>query len=184
MKILNNRRIAWAVLAICVIVSIVGLGGGSLAAQRREVVRVFDAGVDDSFAVRFSMDAYLENCAEYARTMAEEYRLHVDSESAAPANVLELASMIGDGDDLDNRHSAYKALCDEIEGLYTDFHAAKLPEADGALFGDAYANFQGEVSKIEYDEYHVLAEKFNRQREAFPAGAVCALLGVEPLNPF
>lgn len=184
MNIFKNRKVAWAVLTLCVVVSIVGMGGGNLAAQRRDVLRVFNAGIDDSFAVRFSMDAYLENCAEYARTMAEEYRLHVGSDNAATGNVLELASMIGDGDDLDNRHSAYKALRDEVEKLYTDFHAAVISETDQSLFDHAYTNFQGEVSKIEYDEYHVLAEKFNRQREGFPASVVSALLGVKPLNPF
>lgn len=184
MKILKNRRVAWLVLALSVMVSIVGLGGGHLVNQRREVLRVFDVGTDDFLAVRFSMDAYLDNCAEYARTMAEEYRLHVDAEDDVADNVLSLASAVADEEDLDSRYSAYKALCNAVEGLYTDFHAAQVAESDQSLFSNAYTNYQAEVSKLGYDEYHALAEKFNRQCEGFPAGAVSALLGVKPLNPF
>lgn len=184
MKLINNRKFAWAVLAVCVAVSIVGFGGGSLASQRSDAVRVFNEGIDTSFAVRFSMDAYLENCASYARTMAEEYRLHVDSESDTAAQALELAGMIGDGDDLDSRESAYKALCNQVEALYTEFYASKVAEADRAIFKNAYSNFQGEVSKIKYDEYHALAAKYNSAAEGFPASAVSGLLGLDPLSDF
>ena len=57
MKVLSNRKVAWAVLIVCVLTSIFGLGGGSLVAERKDVMRVFNDGIDDSFAVRFSMDA-------------------------------------------------------------------------------------------------------------------------------
>lgn len=184
MKLLNNRKIAWVVLIVCVFGSIFGFGGGSLAGRRREVLRVFNDGIDDSFAVRFSMDAYLENCAGYARTMAEEYRLHVNTEDDTASAVLELASMIGDGDDLDSRSGAYRALCSEIESLYTEFHVAEMSDEDRALFKNAYSNFQGEVSKIKFDDYHSLAGKFNRSLEGFPAGIVGKLLGIDLLDTF
>lgn len=184
MKVLSNRKVAWAVLVVCVLTSIIGLGGGSLAADRKDAMRVFNDGIDDSFAVRFSMDAYLENCASYTEIMAQEYRLHVDRNSDLAANVLEIASLIGDGDDLDNRSSSYKALCHAIENLYTDFHAANVSKKDGELFDNAYANFQGEISKLKFDDYHAIAEKFNRSLDVFPANAVAALLGIDDLNTF
>lgn len=184
MKILNNRKTAWIVLALSVVISIAGMGGGHLVAQRRDVMQVFNSGIDDSFAVRFSMDAYLENCAEYAQTMAEEYRLHIGNHDESANNVIELASMIGDGDDLENRYSAYKALCAAVESLYTDFNAASVADADQTLFSRAYSNYQGEVSKIEYDEYHVLAEKFNHKCEAFPANVICGLFGIDSMSTF
>ena len=184
MKLLNNRKFAWAVLAVCMLVSVIGFGGGSLAAQRSQAMRVFNEGVDPSFAVRFSMDAYLENGSGYARVMAEEYRLYVDADGETAARVLELAVQIGDGEDLNARCAAYQALCASVETLYTDFHTASVADSDRKLFDNAYANFQGEVSKLKYDDYHALAEKFNQSRNGFPASAICSLLGIEPLNPF
>lgn len=183
MKFLSNRKVAWAVLAVCILTSIVGFGGGSLAAQRRDAMRVFDEGIDTSFAVRFSMDAYLDNCAGYARTMAEEHRLYADLNSETANTVLELAEKIGDGD-LDGRAKAYKELCSKVESLYTEFHAADVAEKNRELFKNAYANYQGEVSKIKYDEYHVIAAEFNNAAGRFPANVIGALMGIDSLNPF
>lgn len=184
MKLLNNRRFALAVLVVCVLGSVIGLGGAHLAGQRRDVLRIFNDGIDPSFAVRFSMDAYLENSAEYALSMAEEYRLHVDADDTAATEVIELAAMIGDGEDLDARYDAYKALCMKVEGLYTGFHGANVPENDGVLFDHAYSNFKGENSKIGYDEFHTVAEAFNATLEGFPAGLIGKLVGAEPVNAF
>ena len=69
--------------------------------------RVFEEGSDPSLSVRFSMDAYLENCAGYARTMAEEFRLRVDSEDENAARALELADIAGGDGDIDERYAAY-----------------------------------------------------------------------------
>ena len=184
MTLINSRRFAWAILAVCAVVSILGFGGGSLAAQRRDAVRVFNEGIDTSLAVRFSMDAYLENCASYAEIMAQEYRLHADKNSSLAANVLETAAILADDDAIDNRSNTYKILCRQIEELYTDFHTSNVAESDRAIFKNAYSNFQGEVSKIKYDEYHALAAEFNESCQGFPASAVSSLLGLDPLSDF
>ena len=92
--------------------------------------------------------------------------------------------IIVEDDAIDNLSNCYDILCREIDTLYIDFHAADVAEADRAIFNNAYSNFQGEVSKIKYDEYHALAAKFNDARQGFPAGAICALLGLDPLSEF
>lgn len=184
MKYLNNRKVAAVILAVCVLGSIIGFGGGALIAQRRSAMRVFNEGVDPTLSVRFSMDAYLENCAGYARAMAEEFRMYVDAEDDTAARALELAKTIGDGDDLDARYADYAELCGLTDALYTDMHSANLSEEQLSVFKKAYANYQGEVSKIGYDEYRSLATRFNREKEGFPASALAKLFGLDNLNPF
>jgi len=184
MNFLNNRKAAWAVLAVSILISIVGFGGGSLAAQRSHAVQIFNGGVDTSFAVRFSMDAYLENCAAYAETMAQEYRLLVDKNSDLAASVIEISDIIVEDDSIDNLSNSYEILCREVKNLYVDFHNVGVSESDRAIFDNAYSNFQGEVSKIKYDEYHALAAKFNAARQEFPANIVSTLLGLDPLSDF
>ena len=184
MKLIHNRKFAWGCLAVCIAVSIIGFGGGSLAAQRSDAVRIFNVGIDTSFAVPFSMDAYLENCASYAEIMAQEYRLHVDKDSNSAASVLEVAQIIVNDDAIDNLSNSYKILCRQIEDLYIDFYAADVAESDRAIFKNAYSNFQGEVSKIKYDEYHAVAAKFNSAIEGFPANAISRLLGIDALSEF
>ncbi|HIS84768.1 MAG TPA: hypothetical protein IAB50_04220 [Candidatus Faecivicinus avistercoris] len=184
MKFWENRKIAAVVLAVCVLSSVVELGGGSLVRSRASALEVFEEGSDPSLSVRFSMDAYLENCAGYARTMAEEFRLRVDSEDANAARTLELADIAGGDGDIDARYAAYAELCAAVESLYTNFYAAGISEEDAVSFRGAYLNFQGEVNKIEYDDYRAMARAYNRSLEGFPASIVAGLFGLGELNPF
>ena len=51
MKLSENRPLAWAVLFVCVLVSIVLFGGLGLREDRQSVEEVFYTGVDDVTAV-------------------------------------------------------------------------------------------------------------------------------------
>lgn len=183
MNVLYNRRLACAALAVCVLLSVFGLGGAELARTRKNALRVFDEGIDTSFAVRMSVDAYLENCAGYARTMAEELKLHTDDESDA-AEALALADSIGDGANLRARHENFEALNDVVESMYTAYHAAE-PDADRQRdFDRAYTNYQSEVAKIGYDEYNPMARKYNVLSGDFPARMIAGLFGLDRLETF
>lgn len=184
MKLWENRRIAAVVLAVCVLGSVVGLGGGSLARARADALRVFEEGSDPSLSVRFSMDAYLEDCAEYARVLAEEFRLHAGGEGESAARALELAGAVASDGDLSARHDAYVELCSAVDALYTDFYAQAPSEEEARAFQVAYLDFQSEVDMLEYDDYHAMARAYNRSLEGFPASVVAKLLGLGALDPF
>ena len=47
MNVLYNRRLACAVLAVCVLLSVFGLGGAELARTRKNALRVFDETIDE-----------------------------------------------------------------------------------------------------------------------------------------
>lgn len=182
MKLLGSRKFACIILAVCVLGSVIGLGGSHLASQRRAALRAFDEGTNPDFAVRFSMDAYLDSSADLARVMAEEFRRYVDADDENAAQALELAGKIGDGQDLSARRESYESLRAIVETLYTDYSAVSNDSGDA--FHRAYDDFQGEADKLKHDDYHVLAERFNAEREGFPAGAVSALWNLAPLDTF
>ena len=183
MNVLYNRRLACAVLAVCVLLSVFGLGGAELARTRKNALRVFDEGIDTSFAVRMSVDAYLENSANYAREMAEEYRLRVGSAWDGQAKIADEAEKILSGEP-GQRLNDYRALVADVESLYTDFHAAVTDEDASRDFDRAYKNFKSEHNKIQYDEYHSLARDYNSEASGFPAGAVAGLWNLSELDPF
>lgn len=183
MSIFSSRKVASGVLALSVFVSVFGFGGGALAGKRREAMRVFDEGTDTTLAVRFSMDAYLENCAAYARTMAEETRLRVSSDAKAAERALELCDIVADGE-IAARESAYAELCGCVEQMFTDFHASVDSESERRTFDRAYDDYQAEVSKISYDGYHSLARDFNRLRDQMPAKWVAGLYQLDELETF
>ena len=47
MNVLYNRRLACAALAVCVLLSVFGLGGAELARTRKNALRVFDETIDE-----------------------------------------------------------------------------------------------------------------------------------------
>ena len=96
----------------------------------------------------------------------------------------ELADIAGGDGDIDARYAAYAELCTAVESLYTNFYAAGISEEDAVSFRGAYLNFQGEVNKIEYDDYRAMARAYNRSLEGFPASIVAGLFGLGELNPF
>lgn len=184
MQIQYNRKLAVVVLIVCMLVSVFGLGGIGLARSRNAAMRVFDEGIDPSFSVRFSMDAYLENCAGYARTMAEEFRMRVNSDSETVQTVLALSEAVGDGDDLNARKAAYTGLNSAVETLYSDFHASVASESDQADFDRAYTNYRSEVNKIGYDEYNAMARSYNGLCSHIPAWWIAGIYGLDLLETF
>lgn len=184
MKFLNNRKTAWAVLGVSILVSIFGFGGGSLAREQNNIAIVYEEGVDPTLAVRFSIDAYMENCAVYARTMAEEYRLHIDLDSESATDVLALADRVESEENTALRAEAYRQLYAAVESLYSDFHAADLSQADQSDFSKAYTNFQSEVNKVGYDDYNGLARQFNKKIDTFPASLISEIWGIDTLDTY
>ena len=76
MRFNENRPLAWAVLAACVLGSVFGLGGNSLARERDRVEDYFYDGAETASTTRSSMDAYLDRAAECAQAMASEVQPH------------------------------------------------------------------------------------------------------------
>ena len=184
MKFLSNRKVAWAVLAVCILTSIVGFGGGSLAARRRDALRVFDEGIDTSFAVRFSMDAYLDRAAECAMVMASEAQLHLGNDNAVALSMQEVLADFGDDDGLDLRYDAYVRLQALSDQLYNAMYAAQLSDDQRVNFKRAYDDFWGSDKFIRKDPYREMASDFNDSLDGFPAGIAASLWNVDELNSF
>ena len=184
MKTLKDRRVAWIVLVVCVLISVVFLGGGGLRSARGRAVSVFMDGVDPSDTsggVKLSCDQYLKESAEYATLMAEECRRYVSLESATAQSVLELSETVKAGGDPNPRVAAYRQLAGKVESLYTEFQASGLSEEQTKVFDKNYTNFtQDAAPKIEKDGYKDAAAKFNGELE----GTLGGLLGIKPLELF
>ena len=67
MKFSENRPLAWAVLFVCVLVSIVLFGGLGLREDRQSVEEVFYTGADDAY---FSLNGYIDRRAAAAQKLA------------------------------------------------------------------------------------------------------------------
>lgn len=182
MRFSENRRVAFAVLAVCVLVSVFGLGGMGLARERSRVLTVYDRGEDTSLSTRHSVDAYLDSAAQNAALMASEASLHMQSSPSIDA-VSALAEKLANEADTNARYEAFSELKTAVDKLYDGMYAA-AEGPDFTNFKVAYDNFWENVNMIKYDGYSRLAADYNDLIGGFPGGIVARLTGQGPLNTF
>ena len=183
MRLVENRKIAWVVLAICVVLSVCLLGGAALGRERGKVLKVFNEGTDASLATRHSMDAYLDSAAECAQIMVNEAEMR-QGESAATARVKEAAATLANDDaGLDARAGAYTTLKSDVETLYNGLYNAVSTE-EFRDFKLAYNDFWGYDDMLGRDEYHKLARGYNDLISGIPGGLVAGLTRQGALNTF
>lgn len=184
MRLSENRALAWIVFALCVIVSIVGLGGMGLKNARDEILDVFYDGTEKGETARYSMDAYLDRAAECAQVMASEAQLQLGMDNKTAAAMLETLAAFGDDDGLDMRYAAYQQLQKDSDVLYNEMYAASLTDAQRVNFKTAYDDFWGSDKYIRKDPYRAMASDFNDDLRGFPASIVAGIFGVDELNSF
>ncbi|MBR1559045.1 MAG: hypothetical protein IJ646_02270 [Clostridia bacterium] len=183
MRLDENRKLAWVVLAVCVLVSVFALGGAALGRERSRVLKVFNDGADTTLSTRHSMDAYLDAAADSASIMANEAALHM-GESDATAQALSDAALIGsDPEKLDVRYKAYTDLKSQVEKLYNGLYSAVSTE-EFRNFKLAYDDFWGYDDLIKRDGYHALAKDYNGLISGFPGGVVAGVTGQGALDTF
>jgi len=191
MRFSENRKIAFVVLAVCVLISVFGFGGMGLARERGKVMEVFDRGSDATASTRQSVDAYLDAAAENARLAASEAELAVGKNQRID-DVAELATQLADSPSLDARYDAFVKIKDKIDVLYNHVLAELGLDSGDKLTADprcrnfikAYNDFWEKAKKIKYDDYPQLAAKYNDLISGFPAGVVATLTGQGALNTF
>ena len=183
MRLSENRKLAWAVLAACVLGSVVGLGGGHLVREHGVIEEMFYEGVGSNTS-RESMDAYLDRAYDCARTMASEAQLHFGDDDATAAQVFDALDGFSDAAGLDARYAAYTSLQSLSDKLYNLFYADGVADADRVNFKRAYDDFWGADKFVRKDAYRAWARDFNDSLQGFPANAVAGLMGVKELNSF
>ena len=182
MRFSENRKLAFVVLAVCVLVSVVGFGGMGLARERAKVLTVYDRGADTSLSTRHSVDAYLDSAAENAALMASEAGLHMAASSAIDT-VAELAEKVASEGDTNARYEAFSALKTAVDKLYDAMYNA-VKGSDFTNFKVAYDNFWENVNMIKYDDYSKLAAGYNDLVSGFPGSVVSKITGQGALNTF
>ncbi|MBQ3423889.1 MAG: hypothetical protein IJH38_01665 [Clostridia bacterium] len=182
MRFSENRVIAFIVLAVCILVSVFGLGGMAVARERNKVLSVYDRGADPSLSTRHSVDAYLDSASENASLMASEAGLHRPS-SKTIDDVAELADKLATVSDTNARYEVFSSLKTAVDKLYDDMYR-EVEGADFKNFKVAYDNFWENVNMIKYDDYGKLAARYNDMISGFPASIVAGIAGQGALNTF
>ena len=184
MQFKENRTLTWAVLGVCALGSIFGLGGHTLAQDRNEVLNLFYRGSDTTLTTRHSMDAYLDRASECATVMGSEAQLLLGADNATAQEMIDLSGAVSDGDDTNARYEAYCTLQKDADVLYNAVYAADLSDSQRVSFKKAYDDFWGSDKYITKDSYRTRASEFNGELSGFPASMAAKLWNVDQMNSF
>ena len=179
MKLPENRKIASAVLAGAVLVSVFGIGALKVSSARRSAEAVFYNGTDTSLSVNHSVNGYLERAETSAVKLAGECELVLGAGGADAVKAA--AKELSDAKDIADKYDAYKVLSQEIQDLWTRT-LAKEPEPTGAL--PFYKDYQSAADLIKNDSYSTYARVYNESTDSFPATAIAGIYGMDPLDTF
>lgn len=178
MRITENRRIAWVVLAVCVLASVFGLGGMKLNGKYGDVKDYFVEGSDSTH----SMEAYLDRCARYAGDLAYESRQYLDSADMSD-KVLALSEALSSAEGPSaERSKAYHDLTNAVESLYSELQKAGASDETGVK--QAYQDYKSAMDLIRRDDYAEKAASYDDRASGFPAGVIANLWGISEAPQF
>jgi hypothetical protein len=176
MRFGENRKIACAVLVVCIIASLL-MGGGALMKQRTALLTQYNASAYSISAELLEMRAN----AVRLQGIASKYDAADSSLTAALSNAV---AALDAADDVQAQYAASLLLQSAVERCYANLTSLTLSAADTSDARYAYKNFSSAQLRISHDSYNELAAAFNAQLSQFPANVIGALRGVKPLQLF
>lgn len=182
-KINENRPLAFIVLAVVVLLSIVLSGGGGLRSERSGAMNSFRFGVNNDGLCIYNDLKARADCAYNLVDLCARY-------DAIPQEIAQKAEQAADDlcaageDDVDALNLANNSLTRAVEALYTEIENASFTETDATFALSQYKEFTSRALTIARDGYNSQAEEFNRILEGFPASLVAKLSGVNKLSLF
>ena len=127
MKFSENRPLAWAVLFVCVLVSIVLFGGLGLREDRQSVEEVFYTGADDAY---FSLNGYIDRRAAAAQKLAAMGFALLGDSDAGTLSLSTAVAAVQAADTPDEKLLANAEMGRCADGLYARISASEAGERD------------------------------------------------------
>ena len=182
-KFNENRPVAWIVLALAVVLSIIFSGGGALRSVRAQALDTFHFGVNgDSLCIYNDLKARADCAYNLADTAARYDSIPQEEIDRVVKAAEELDNT--DDDDIVALGRANDALDRAVESLYTEIENAALSEKDATFALSQYKEFTSRGLTISRDGYNGQAEAFNELLGGFPASLVGMFSGVRELPLF
>ena len=179
MKFSENRRIAWLVLVVCVVVTVVGFGGGGIRNEYADAKAAFYAGGGDAY---FSLDSYISRRVEYANKLSALAMANGLNEELVQA-LEDAASRSENAEDVNEKLIANSDMTDAADKLYALISAdTSVSESDRRDAKLLYADLTDAAGKMKNDAYFVEAKQYNAVLEGFPASILSKLFGLERLE--
>ena len=176
MRFWENRKIACAVLVVCIIASLL-TGGGALMRQRTALVNQYTASA-------YSVSAELSEMRSNAVRLASIASKYDAADKTLIAALTIAVNALDTAEDVQGQYGASLLMQSAVENCYANLSTLPLSSVDTSDIRYAYKNFTSALLRISHDSYNELAADFNAQLERFPANVLGAVCGVKKLQLF
>lgn len=181
MKLSENRRLAWIVLAVCVMFSLSFSSERALASLRAQVEAVFVSGAhNDGLCINNDLKERAE-CAYNIASTASNYA-QIDSKLVSAAR--DASNELSKAETISQKYEANVACQRAVEDLYTAIDNASMSDADRTFVLKQYKEFQSRADTIKRDFYNQQALKYNDTVSAFPANLLAKLGNIQRMQLF
>ena len=170
----ENTRLGMIALIACVLISVFVLAPVKLSGARNEAKDVFRNGTEKGITVSVYTD--LIAMAENANRLANFAAAQLGEDNADIVVLKDSAKKIFDAKDEKTMLQAYSDIALASDNVYTRLTGSVKDDAKGA-----YVNIDNYVSTIKRDSYFTYAEKFNGNRNSFPAIILAGLFGIDEM---
>lgn len=198
MNFKENRKLAFAVLAIVVLFSILIQGPVALLNERGDTEVIFMEGEMHELMLRCAAQAdllgqmgamYLNEAALAQDTPANAALLGTEEYLSLPAQLQTLAAEMKTAPDPNACIAVLTEMHAGVEKAYTALDMMNIAGDDFRNIKLAYYDFAGAMDIISRDgkeskSYTAQAKKFNKALDGFPASLTTAVLNVEPLSVY
>ena len=182
----KKRPVAAGVLALCVLVSVFGIGGSALKSQYRAVCDTYTATDKYGHGIQQDFDTQADAAANLIRLC--EPVLGSDNDAVFSANAALDAwntSAQENGAQPPVQYAANKQLYSAVDALYAEGSAKADSNAKRQMDTqyDAFVSAQATIERAAA-AYNQQADAYNKQAAVFPANVISGLWGVGEVPSF
>lgn len=179
MPIKENRKLALAVLAVCVLISVFAFGGIALGREHGKVETVYTTGaLNDGLSVK----TFLTERGTEALKLAAIGAVYLGEDDADVKALQEAAEQINEATGIAERLAFSRNIENAQSMVYEKLQKAGLSDEDAREVRVYDRNITSAGQKMANDVFFENAASFNKTLRGFPANLISGLTGIEPLE--
>ena len=174
MNLKENRSLAWILVIVAMLASVMISGSISLSAQRRAVIKTFYDTMDDDLNIKSS---YADNLAGIASR-------YIDQNSEYIVNMTQARDLLAKASTPKEKYMASLSITNAASAIYDLLGTKDLTQTDDRLRRSNYADILAVDDILKRSGFNEKVDRFNDELEMFPANLISSLTNVKKAENF
>lgn len=174
MNFKENRLLAWILVVVVMIASVIISGNISLSSQRRKVMNSFYE----------TMDKDLNTKSSYADNLSGIASRYIDRNSEYILNMDHARNLLAKATTPKEKYDVSLALTNAASSLYDILGTMELTATDDRLRRSNYADIIAVDDILKRSGFNEQVDEFNEQLERFPASLIASITNIDKAEYF